>query len=298
MSRAKIKGIEKSMRRAPRLTRQPRYIQIETVIGCDAECPFCPQRSITRGPAFMPESTWTKIIDGTRGLGITYRPFLQNEALLDRRLHEVISYIKRDSTARVELNTNGNALTDRRTRELLEAGIDLVRFSIDAFSPETFAQCRVGLSYERVVHNINRFIEFASRQHRPVVTEVRMIDMDINKHEQRDFIEYWNQRADRALIVPLYHWPWDDGVEMVPKPCIKMREEMFFYTDGRAVLCCWDIAGRAVIGDVTKESVLDIWNGATRRRYAEYLANGERERITLCSRCDAYKDRRFVGFDD
>jgi len=168
---------------------------------------------------------------------------------------------------------------------------------VDAFSEEVYAECRVGLDYRTVVDNINRFTCLAGSDGNSVVTEVRMIDMDINKHEQRPFVEYWSGRADRALIVPLYNWPWDDGVEVVLKPCIKMREEMFFYSDGRAVLCCWDIAGRAVIGDVTLESVLDIWNGETRRRYAAYLARGDRTKIELCSRCDAYKDRHFEGFE-
>jgi hypothetical protein len=281
-----------------KLPPQPRYIQIETIIGCDADCPFCPQKQIDRKPVIMPEATWKKIIDDTRGLGITYRPFLQNEALIDKRLAKVVAYAKKDPTARVEINTNGSLLDEKRGAELIEAGIDIVRFSIDAFSPETFARCRVGLDYGRVVDNINRFIALAGRNHGNVVTEVRMIDMEFNRYEQQDFIDYWSVRADRALIVPLYNWPWDEGVRMVRKPCIKMREEMFFYTDGRAVLCCWDIAGRAVIGDVTKESVLDIWNGALRREYAEYLSRGERENILLCSRCDAYKDRHFDGFED
>lgn len=283
---------------SPRLPRQPRYIQIETVTGCDAKCPFCPQRNIDRKPVLMPESIWKKIIDETRGLGISYRPFLQNESLIDKRLPEIISYIKKDPTARVELNTNGNALNGDKARRLIESGIDLIRFSVDAFSEETYSKCRVGLDYTRVAENINRFIDIVSENNRHVVTEVRMIDMDINKHEQHDFVEYWSGRADRALIVPLYNWPWGEGVEMVRKPCLKMREEMFFYSDGRAVLCCWDIAGRAVIGDVTKESVLDIWNGETRRLYARYLSRGERENIALCSRCDAYRDRHFEGFGD
>jgi sulfatase maturation enzyme AslB (radical SAM superfamily) len=277
---------------------QPRFIQIETIIGCDAKCPFCPQRKIDRKPVIMPDTTWRKIVDDTRGLGITYRPFLQNEALIDKRLPSIVSYIKEDPTARAELNTNGNLLTERMSRELIDAGIDLIRFSIDAFSPETYAECRVGLDYENVIRNINRFIEIVGNGSRHVTSEVRMIDMDINKQEQKPFIDFWSERADRALIVPLYNWPWDEGVEMVRKPCIKMREEMFFYTDGRAVLCCWDIAGRAVIGDVTNESVLDIWNGEVRRRHADYLSRGERDKITLCSRCDAYRDRHFEGFDD
>lgn len=277
---------------------KPRYIQIESIIGCDAKCPFCPQKNIDRKPVVMPESTWKKIVDDTRGLGITYRPFLQNEALIDKRLAAIISFIKKDVTARVELNTNGHLLDEKKSGELLEAGLDMVRFSIDAFSEETYQQCRVGLSYTRVVDNINNFIRIVSDNGYNVGTEVRMIDMDINKHEQHDFLEYWNGRADRALIVPIYNWPWDEGVEMVRKPCLKMREEMFFYSDGRAVLCCWDIAGRGVIGNVTKESVIDIWNGETRNRFAEYLSRGERDKINLCSRCDAYKERHFEGFND
>ena len=286
------------MNKNPTLPAQPRYIQIETILGCDAECPFCPQKQIDRKPVVMAEATWKKIVDDTRGLGITYRPFLQNEALVDKRLPEIVRYIKEDPTARAEINTNGNLLDAKRGAALIDAGIDLVRFSIDAFSSETFAACRVGLDYRKVVDNVNRFIEAAALTRGRVVTEVRMIDMESSRHEQRDFIDYWSARADRALIVPLYRWPWDDGVEMVRKPCIKMREEMFFYTDGRAVLCCWDIAARAVIGDVTKESVLEIWNGAARREYAEFLSRGERDRILLCSRCDAYRDRRFDGFDN
>ena len=278
--------------------KQPRFIQLETIIGCDARCPFCPQRDIDRTPRRMPDRTWKKIIDETRGLGITYRPFLQNEALLDRRLPEIISYIKEDPTAHAEINTNGNALTEELGADLIEAGIDLVRFSIDAFSAETYAKDRVGLDYDRVVSNIERFAAMAREAERTVVTEVRMIDMESNRHEQRDYIEYWSRIVDRALVVPMYNWPWTEGVKMVRKPCIKMREEMFFYTDGRAVLCCWDIAGRAVIGDVNEESVLDIWNGERRLRYARYLAKGERDKIELCSRCDAYATRRFEGFDD
>lgn len=278
--------------------KHPRYIQIESIIGCDARCPFCPQREIDRMPRRMPDETWMKIVDDTRGLGITYRPFLQNEALLDTRLPRIVSYIKQDPTAHAEINTNGHALSGELSAALIEAGIDLMRFSIDAFSPETYAKDRVGLDYHRVVANIERFARMARESGRTVVTEVRMIDMESNRLEQRDYIEYWSARVDRALIVPLYNWPWTEGVEMVRRPCIKMREEMFFYTDGRAVLCCWDIAGRAVIGNVNESSVLEIWNGEPRRTYAEYLARGERDKILLCSRCDAYAHRHFEGFED
>ena len=46
------------------------------------------------------------------------------------------------------------------------------------------------------------------------------------------------------IITPLYAWPWSGQTKPVLKPCLKILDEMFFYTDGTSPLCCWDEAGR------------------------------------------------------
>jgi hypothetical protein len=51
-----------------------------------------------------------------------------------------------------------------------------------------------------------------------------------------------------------------------------------------------------VVGDVNKQHVLDIWNGAINSHFRSLLAEGRRSEILLCSRCEAYKDRHFEGF--
>ena len=87
---------------------QPKYLQLETVIICNAECPFCPQHLITRNPPKMPDWLWKKIIDETRGMGIVYRPFLANEPFVDKRMPEIMRYIRKDPTAKIEFNTNAS----------------------------------------------------------------------------------------------------------------------------------------------------------------------------------------------
>jgi hypothetical protein len=99
-----------------------------------------------------------------------------------------------------------------------------------------------------------------------------------------------------AVVTELYNWPWDPGVEAVELPCKKILNEMFFYVNGKATLCCWDSHERGVIGDVATDSVLDIWNGEINRRYRDLLAQGRRKEILLCSKCDAYKNHKFEGF--
>jgi len=268
--------------------RAPRFIQIETTTACNAACPFCLQKDLTRGPVRMEERLWRKIIGETRGLGITYRPFLQNEPLCDNRLEEIVAYIKEDPTARAELNTNGELLPEKRARALLALGLDEVRFSIDAVSVEVYEKTRPGIDRDAVYERVTRFCELA--RDTACATHVRMIEMPENAGERDEFERYWEPLADSVELVQLYRWPWSGQTEadVVLKPCLKILGEMFFFTDGRAVLCCWDVEGRGVIGDANLNTVLEIWNGPVVDGYRKLLALGERDKITLCSRCDAY----------
>lgn len=274
----------------------PSFIQIETTLACNAECPFCSHATLTRRPRRMEDWVWKKVIDETRGLGITYRPFLINEPLADHRLAEIIRYIHQDETARVELNSNGELMKEERARELLDAGIDIIRFSIDGFSEATFSKSRVGLDYNLTVERVTRFLELAQQAGSTAHIEVRMIAMDYNQHEQEAFVNYWEKAGAIAVITDLYIWPWEMGVKPVQLPCKKVLKEMFFFVNGKASLCCWDSHERGVVGDVTREHVLDIWNGELNRRYRGLLAEGRRSDLLLCSNCEAYKTHHFEGF--
>jgi hypothetical protein len=274
----------------------PEFIQIETNVACNAECPFCPQKTMTRKPHRMADDVWMKIVDETRGLGVTYRPFLINEPLSDKRMGAIMRYIRRDDTARIEINSNGELMTEDMAKDILDARIDVIRFSIDGFSEKSFSQSRVGVDYERTVERTLKFIKLAKKRGGARRIEVRMIDMEINRSEQEAFRKFWADAGAIPLITTLYRWPWEPGVERVNLPCLKTLREMFFFVNGKATLCCWDAHERAVIGDVTREHVLDIWNGAINLRYKSLLAEGRRDQILLCSRCEAYKDRQFDGF--
>jgi wyosine [tRNA(Phe)-imidazoG37] synthetase (radical SAM superfamily) len=274
----------------------PSFIQIETTLACNAECPFCSHATLTRRPRRMEDWVWKKIIDETRGLGITYRPFLINEPLADHRLADIMRYIRKDPTAKVELNSNGELMKEERARELLDAGLDIIRFSIDGFSEETFSRSRVGLDYHLTVQRVARFIEIAREMGSTAHIEVRMIEMDYNRHERDAFVDFWTNAGAFTVITDLYTWPWEPGVKPVQLPCKKVLKEMFFFVNGKATLCCWDSHERGVVGDVTKEHVLDIWRGDLNRRYRDLLAQGRRQELLLCSNCEAYKGHHFAGF--
>ena len=280
----------------------PQTIQLETVTACNAKCPFCPQNEIKRDPPRMPDETWRKIVDDTRGLGITYRPFLTNEPFVDMRQPEIVRYIKEhDPTARVEYNTNGELLTEKLGRALLEAGVDIMRFSIDGLSREIYEPSRVGVSYDKVYERVPRFLEIWDQEgyRDNCFTEVRMIDLPENRHEIADYKQFWGRQCSEVLITEMYQWPWTGQrrEDVVLKPCLKILDEMFFYANGNATICCWDVHERAVVGNVHAMHVLEIWHGYVASQLRALLDDGRRDLIHLCSRCDAYKKFDFSRFE-
>jgi radical SAM protein with 4Fe4S-binding SPASM domain len=281
---------------------RPRYIQLETVTKCNAKCPFCPQHEIDRGVPKMPDETWRRVVDQTRGWGVTYRPFLTNEPFVDVRQPDIVRYIKQnDPTARVEYNSNGELMTEKNARAILEAGVDIMRFSIDGLSREAYEPSRVGVNYDHVYERVPRFLEIwrdEGYEAKGVFTEVRMIEVPENRHEIAAYKAFWGPRCSEVLVTQLYQWPWtgQTAADVVKKPCLKILDEMFFYANGNATICCWDVHERAVIGNVLEQTVEEIWNSYAARHLRALLDDGRRDLIHLCSRCNAYQGYDFDKF--
>jgi hypothetical protein len=137
------------------------------------------------------------------------------------------------------------------------------------------------------------FIDERNRLRSKCHIEVRMIDLEITRGEQQDFINFWKQHADEATITQLYDWPWSGQTECLRAPCPKIKDEMFFMVDGRAVLCCWDAFARGIVGDINNRTVEEIWLGNPNQQFRNLLEKGKRDKILLCSRCDAFKKYDF-----
>ncbi len=78
------------------------------------------------------------------------------EPMFHQRTVEWVVQVKQLG-ARVELITNGTLLTEQRSRQLIDAGLDLLWVSIDGASPESYADVRLGAELPKVLENLQRF---------------------------------------------------------------------------------------------------------------------------------------------
>lgn len=72
---------------------------------------------------------------------------------------KTISWVKavKQLGRRVELITNSTALTEKRSRDLIEAELDLLWVSIDGAIPDSYSDVRLGAALPEVISNVARF---------------------------------------------------------------------------------------------------------------------------------------------
>jgi MoaA/NifB/PqqE/SkfB family radical SAM enzyme len=133
-------------------------VYIEPTTICNLECAMCIRQGWEEPLGRMTQATFQHILDGLVRLEPLPKVFFGGlgEPLFHRRTIEWISQVK-TLGAQVELITNGTALTEKRSRQLIDAGLDVLWVSIDGASPESYADVRLGAELPRVIKNLERF---------------------------------------------------------------------------------------------------------------------------------------------
>lgn len=249
----------------------PRVLYIETTNHCNAHCVMCPHDKLTRPRGVMPWVIFMKIIDDCvsfEGRGLEIFLHKDGEPLMDPQLFERIAYVKRTLTrSHVHFNTNASLMTDDKIERILDSELDSITFSVDGASESTYSQIRVGLDYEKVKANVERFLaQKAARGSRLHVT-LQMVLSRENAHEADAYRRLWEGRVDRVFVKPMHNF-------LVQKTAYKGGEVgsvqlarcgmpfhvMLFYSNGDAGLCCWDYDEIMKLGNVMDSSVLDLFN--------------------------------------
>jgi len=94
--------------------------------------------------------------------------------------------------------------------------------------------------------------------------------------------------ATRILHSPLGSFNYVKKDPAVPEIgiCLDFLSHMVIKRDGKVSTCVrFDPLGLGVIGDASKEKLIDIWNSSTRRRWLGLHIKGQRDKMPLCSYC-------------
>jgi len=173
---------------APPIT-LPRSIYIEPTSRCNELCQQCPRTLLSReDDRDLSFDNFCFIVDQ---FPILDRVVLHGlgEPLLNNELPRMIRYLKARGTY-VLFNSNGILLNAKRGQELIDAGLDEYRLSMDGATRATYAQVRGVDAFDKIWRNVHSFIAMQHEQQasKPAVS-LWFTAMKENLHELPGLID-------------------------------------------------------------------------------------------------------------
>jgi len=283
------------------LEKYPLHLDIAITNVCNLECTFC-ARTVRvdegrwRKAQHMDLELFKKIIDEATELG-TYSINLNllNEPLIHPKLLEMIRYAKQKGIVDVFFHTHGGLLNVEKANELLDSGLDRLLISIDSPYKEKYNKIRVLSDFDTVMENLKRFKEMRDKRNQlnPVIRVSFIQFPDISEKELMDAKKLFLQFAD-AIGFQQYVDPRKEvGKDKTYPPgyqsqfvCQQPFTRLSIIEDGRVSPCCLDYDQELIIGDVSKQSLKEIWESHKLEQIRDIMKKGEFYTIPACATCE------------
>ncbi|RLF38608.1 MAG: radical SAM protein, partial [Thermoplasmata archaeon] len=137
----------------------PIRLWIEPTSHCNLKCIMCLNKDLPPGKkGYMDFEVFKKIIDEVKGHTHDISIHHRGESLLHPKLPDMIRYAT-ESGVYVKLHTNATLLSEKKSIELIESGLNLLSFSFDGYGKEEYEKIRIGANFEKTLENIKNFIK-------------------------------------------------------------------------------------------------------------------------------------------
>jgi MoaA/NifB/PqqE/SkfB family radical SAM enzyme len=238
----------------------PPGVNLEINTDCNYKCPFCPQSSVQRPIRYITRQGFDRVVQELKALDYAGLVVLSvnNEPFLHPLLLDFCGQVSDElPNAQACLISNGALIREEQIMGLARLARP-PRITVDDYTPD-----------RRVIERLSQWLSRPEARHMPVQLLERSWDETI---------------SNRAGNQP--------GCTTVPADyrevtCAWPFGGLFLTPELKAFLCCSDYRHEMIVGDLNRQSLMEIWSGPALRRVREALLVPDRSAVGLCSRCDA-----------
>ena len=287
------------------VTEFPLFLHLDMNQECNYKCPHCiighknEVKEYYEGE-YLNFKDFKNIVDqGSDYNCPSLSPQGNNEPFLIKDLHKYIYYAHKKNFIDIMLNNNGSALTPKRSQQILDSGLTRIRFSLDAFTPETYAKVRVGsIHLDRVIKKIENFLELREKgNYKLPIVGVSFCKVKQNENEIDDFINFWQSKVDLISIQKFmpptknkkkyqkYYSTDQYKEEPVNKfHCVQPFQRIVFRNE-YIYPCCVSFNKDLKLGSIRNTKIYDAWHSPKMNEIRELHKKGEFYKDKTCKDC-------------
>ena len=281
--------------KTPVIETPPQCVDIELASVCDLACPFCYRQHTVTPDGLLAKDLFFRIIDQCAEMKVpSIKLNWRGESLLHPDLPVCIDYAKQKGILEVLLNTNAVTLTEEKAKAIIEAGLDVIIYSFDGGTKETYERMRPGRfkpnHFGKVYDHIRQFKEIRDAMKSPFPRiKIQMILTKETIQEKEKFasllgscvddlaFKAYSERGGEFSEIPDKHqeklkqyfgestkqakfWLDKDDRLFVSAgrlPCEQIYQRLMITYDGLVCMCCYDWGNRAPLGYIDERAIHD-----------------------------------------
>jgi len=284
----------------------PLSLHVFPIHRCNFRCTYCLHslpgetlQSMGFKKEILPFSVFQRAIDDMRTFSKPLKSLIfagHGEPLLHPDIARMVAYAKEKQVAeRVEIVTNGSLLTNDLSDDLISAGLDRLRISVQGVNADIYHMVAgVKIDLNQYISNIRYFYE--NKNNTDVY--IKIIDMALKSDEdEKRFYQLFKSVSDTAAIE--YTIPFVNEIDLSEKTPLKRAKQghmpqevqicpMPFYQmvllpSGNITGCC-AVKPPVVYGSVENASLKDMWENNIRSDFI-FTQLTNRWKNSVCREC-------------
>lgn len=265
----------------------PLFLDIEATSACNLKCPYCVQTLQPQAKGYMSWELYQEIINEAADngcYGVKYHTIGRGEPLLHRKIAEMVAYAKKKGLIDVYVNTNAVLLTEARSKQLLDASLDRISFSVDGYNRATYEWRRVGAKFGNVMRNIAKF--WILREEGQYPTKIRIQTILFPTLDLTKYANVWSVLCDEVSVLDFKDMSGRDlNVRCAEFSCPQLWQRMSVLWNGLILPCNhWD---RYItqFGNFADVSLREVWHSPYMNEMRDKHRNGNSHLVPGCDGC-------------
>lgn len=292
----------------------PKEMYLELNNTCNHKCFFCSNIKMTRSKDFLDEELAKRLMREGIALGVENITFFATgEPFIVGNLADYIRYAKELGYKYVFLTSNGALAKPEVAKKVIDAGLDSIKFSINAGTKENYKVVHGRDDFDKVVFNVQWFYDYKIKNNLNIKLYCSMVPTKQNKDEY-------------DALMSLIGYCLDDGIhkrecsnqggnmienneitEINPnnilgtlrsnqisdkKICPDPFNRLVISSEGYLTACVVDYQNALIIADLHNTTIEEAWNSEKFVQLRQKHLDGKQEN-TLCYNCLYNKNETF-----
>lgn len=291
---------------------RPHEVLFDLNTHCNHRCFFCSNHRIAER-SFLDKELMLRLMGECREMGVTdIGLYATGEPFFRKDLAECVRSAKEFGFSYIFITTNGALATPDRAKEVMDAGIDSIKFSINAGNRESYRAVHGRDDFDKVIENLRWCHKYRTEQKLKVKLYVCMVPTHLTEGQWDQLMELVGDCVDSSSLRSCSNQGGnmlennatekiDAGNLLGSLPgglaqggrCPDPFYRAVITSEGYLTVCVVDFQNALCVADLNKTTLKEAWNNEYARRVRGAHLGGNLEGL-VCASC---LSNSCAGFD-